>query len=59
MRGWLLQEDPSWQVALRALYAVEAVLAQGATAACGEVAVHFQARPAATTPLRSHQCHMH
>ena len=40
-----LQEDASWQVALRALYAVEAVVAHGATAACGEVAVHFQARP--------------
>ncbi len=38
-----LQEDASWQTVLRALCAVEAVLQQGSTAACGEVAVHFQA----------------
>ena len=37
-----LQEDASWQTVLRALSAVEAVVQQGSTAACGEVAVHFQ-----------------
>ncbi|BDA40999.1 probable AP-4 complex accessory subunit Tepsin at N-terminal half [Coccomyxa sp. Obi] len=36
-------EDASWQTVLRALSAVEAVVQQGSTAACGEVAVHFQA----------------
>ena len=36
------QDDPSWQTVLRALHAVEAVVQQGATAACGAVAVHFQ-----------------
>ena len=38
----LLQEGSSWQVVLRALHAVEAIVQQGSTAACGEVAVHFQ-----------------
>jgi len=38
----LLQEGGSWQGVLRALYAVEAIVQQGSTAACGEVAVHFQ-----------------
>ncbi|CAL8466715.1 g6251 [Coccomyxa elongata] len=38
-------EDASWQTVLRALSAVEAVVQQGSTAACGEVAVHFQADP--------------
>ena len=37
-----MQEGSSWQVVLRALHAVEAVVQQGSTAACGEVAVHFQ-----------------
>ena len=40
--GMLLQEGSSWQVVLRALHAVEAIVQQGSTAACGEVAVHFQ-----------------
>ena len=38
----LLQEGTSWQAVLRALHAVEAIVQQGSTAACGEVAVHFQ-----------------
>ena len=37
-----MQEGASWQVVLRALHAVEAIEQQGSTAACGEVAVHFQ-----------------
>jgi len=37
-----MQEGGSWQGVLRALYAVEAIVQQGSTAACGEVAVHFQ-----------------
>ena len=40
--GMLLQEGSSWQVVLRALHALEAIVQQGSTAACGEVAVHFQ-----------------
>ncbi|CAL5227111.1 g10020 [Coccomyxa viridis] len=42
-------EGASWQVVLRALHAVEAVLQQGSTAACGEIAVHFQTDP---SPVR-------
>ncbi|GIL49429.1 hypothetical protein Vafri_5766 [Volvox africanus] len=34
-----------WQQQLRAMYALEAVLAQGASQACGEVAVMFQSDP--------------
>ncbi|KXZ53314.1 hypothetical protein GPECTOR_7g1208 [Gonium pectorale] len=34
-----------WQQLLRALYALEAVLLQGATQACGEIAVMFQSDP--------------
>ncbi|GLI64738.1 hypothetical protein VaNZ11_008105 [Volvox africanus] len=34
-----------WQQQLRALYALEAVLVQGASQACGEVAVMFQSDP--------------
>lgn len=37
-----VQGGPSWQAALRALCAAEAVLQQGSSAACGEVAVFFQ-----------------
>ena len=37
-----VQGGPSWQAALRALCAVEAVVQQGSSAACGEVAVFFQ-----------------
>lgn len=36
-------ESGSWQEMLRALCAVEAVISQGSSAACGEIAVHFQA----------------
>ena len=36
------QGDLSWQAVLRALCAVEAVIQQGSTAACGEIAVYFQ-----------------
>ncbi|KAL0023681.1 hypothetical protein WJX79_000942 [Trebouxia sp. C0005] len=36
-------ERGSWQEVLRALCAVEAVVSQGSSAACGEIAVHFQA----------------
>lgn len=36
-------EKASWQEVLRALCALEAVISQGSSAACGEIAVHFQA----------------
>ena len=39
---WTMQETGSWQEVLRALCAVEAVVQQGSTASCGEIAVHFQ-----------------
>ena len=39
---WVMQEAGSWQEVLRALCALEAVVQQGSTAACGEIAVHFQ-----------------
>ena len=39
-----VQEGGSWQAALRALYALEAVVEQGSSASCGEVAVFFQVR---------------
>ena len=55
-----LQGDPSWQAVLRALSALEAVIQQGSTAACGEIAVFFQASIypwAATHPAQvSIQC---
>ena len=38
----VLQEGGSWQEVLRALCALEAVISQGSSAACGEIAVHFQ-----------------
>lgn len=37
-----MKERGSWQEVLRALCAVEAVVSQGSSAACGEIAVHFQ-----------------
>lgn len=37
-----VQEKGSWQEVLRALCALEAVISQGSSAACGEIAVHFQ-----------------
>lgn len=37
-----MQEGGSWQEVLRALCALEAVISQGSSAACGEIAVHFQ-----------------
>ena len=37
-----VQETGSWQEVLRALCALEAVISQGSSAACGEIAVHFQ-----------------
>jgi hypothetical protein len=40
-----LQESPRWQVVLRALAALEAVLQRGSSQACGEVAVMFQSDP--------------
>ena len=46
----VLQEGASWQAALRALYALEAVVQQGSSASCGEVAVYFQAS------LTAHTC---
>lgn len=45
----LLQESPRWQVVLRALAALEAVLQRGSSQACGEVAVMFQSDP---SPVR-------
>ena len=38
----VVQEGGSWQEVLRALCALEAVISQGSSAACGEIAVHFQ-----------------
>eukprot|EP00208_Stichococcus_sp_RCC1054_P006621 CAMPEP_0206138492 /NCGR_PEP_ID=MMETSP1473-20131121/3366_1 /ASSEMBLY_ACC=CAM_ASM_001109 /TAXON_ID=1461547 /ORGANISM="Stichococcus sp, Strain RCC1054" /LENGTH=918 /DNA_ID=CAMNT_0053531945 /DNA_START=84 /DNA_END=2840 /DNA_ORIENTATION=- len=40
-------EGTSWQAALRALCAVEAIVQQGLSAACGEAAVFFQSDPRA------------
>lgn len=57
-------ESGSWQEVLRALCAVEAVISQGSSAACGEIAVHFQAnaevvRSAMKSPQASvRQCAM-
>ncbi len=45
-----LQESGNWQVLLRALAALEAVLLRGSSQACGEIAVMFQSDPA---PIRS------
>ncbi|KAL6764886.1 hypothetical protein V8C86DRAFT_1215418 [Haematococcus lacustris] len=39
--------SPQWLVVLRTLCALEAVLAQGLTQACGEIAVMFQSDPGA------------
>ena len=47
-----MQETGSWQEVLRALCALEAVVQQGSTAACGEIAVHFQVR-ASVEPVLS------
>jgi hypothetical protein len=44
-----LQNSSSWQVTLRALYALEAVLMHGSSQACGEVAVMFQSDPSPVT----------
>ncbi len=38
------QEGASWQASLRALCALEAIVQQGSSAACGEAAVYFQVR---------------
>ncbi|WIA42842.1 hypothetical protein OEZ86_008769 [Tetradesmus obliquus] len=43
-------ESPRWQVVLRALAALEAVLQRGSNQACGEVAVMFQSDP---QPIRA------
>ena len=43
----VLQDAGTWQTALRALCAIEAVVDSGSSAACGQVAVHFQAHPEA------------
>ena len=40
-----LQESPRWQVVLRSLAALEAILQRGSSQACGEVAVMFQSDP--------------
>ncbi|KAK9803894.1 hypothetical protein WJX72_002592 [[Myrmecia] bisecta] len=40
-------ESGSWQETLRGLCALEAVINQGSSASCGEIAVHFQADPSA------------
>lgn len=45
-----VQESPRWQVVLRALAALEAILQRGSTQACGEVAVMFQSDP---SPVRN------
>jgi hypothetical protein len=45
-----LQESQRWQVVLRALAALEAVLQRGSSQACGEVAVMFQSDP---SPVRN------
>jgi len=38
------QEGASWQASLRALCALEAIVQQGSSAACGKAAVYFQVR---------------
>ncbi|KAK3252714.1 hypothetical protein CYMTET_38006 [Cymbomonas tetramitiformis] len=38
-------EGHSWQAQLRAVYVINAVLTKGESAACGEIAVHFQKHP--------------
>lgn len=48
------QGSPQWQVVLRTLCALEAVLQQGLTQACGEIAVMFQSDPSL---VRSHITH--
>lgn len=48
-----MQNSPSWQVVLRALYALEAVLTRGSSQACGEVAVMFQSDPSSVTRAAS------
>jgi hypothetical protein len=45
-----LQESSRWQVVLRSLAALEAVLQRGSNQACGEVAVMFQSDP---EPIRA------
>ena len=52
----VLQADPSWQAVLRALCALEAVIQQGSTAACGEIAVFFQASILAQQLTQSTRC---
>ena len=44
---FFVQEAGPWQATLRALCAIEAVVESGSSAACGQVAVHFQAHPEA------------
>ena len=51
-----MQEGASWQVVLRALHAVEAIVQQGSTAACGEVAVQFQVGAATTLKQADAHC---
>ncbi len=51
-----MQGSDQWQVVLRTLYALEAVLNQGMTQACGEVAVMFQSDP---TPVWAATSHPH
>ena len=41
------QVQGPWQSSLRALCALEAVVQQGASTSCGEIAVHFQSNPTA------------
>lgn len=48
-----MQNSSSWQVVLRALYALEAVLTRGSSQACGEVAVMFQSDPSPVTRAAS------
>jgi hypothetical protein len=45
------QEQPAWQVHLRAVCALEAVLDKGMAQACGEVAVMFQSDPSPVKTL--------
>ncbi|GLC64790.1 AP-4 complex accessory subunit Tepsin [Pleodorina starrii] len=49
-----MESSGPWQQLLRALYALEAVLLQGATQACGEIAVMFQSDPGPVQAAAGH-----
>ena len=54
MEGPASSGGPGWQVPLRALCALEALLAHGSGQACGEAAVMFQSEPTPVQVLATH-----